>query len=469
MPIPIKPAIPQINKEDPFKNCKLNRKQFADALTPILNLNNDGFVLALDNPWGAGKTTFIKMWKESLIKDGNKCIYFNSWENDFENDPLLAILAELKSHVGNPDEFKTLLKKGGILAKNILPSVIGAIASKYVDTIEIKELIKKVSEAGSEILEEEIETFTNKKAGIEEFREALKTYVKNNCDKPLVLFIDELDRCNPHYAVKVLEKVKHFFTVEGIVFVLSIDKVQLCHSIKGYFGSENMDASEYLRRFIDIEFSLPKPKTIDYCNFLYDYYSFDDFIDTSARKQFVIFKNERKDMVNFASYLFDSNNVTLRQQEKIFSHSRLTLRSYLPNSFLFPGYFILLIYIKLFKKELFEKLSNKGADIQLLIDDLEAIIDIKKLDIDKDQYRYFTYSIAQILVTYNFFDKKYPKRELFTSNGDNTITFNFKSSMGNIDQKNLFDMIQSVTNSRDTDFGIDHFIHKINLIPNREE
>ena len=57
---------PIIDKEKPFKNCKLDRQQYADILTKVVSQNH-GCVFAIDGKWGSGKTTFVKMWKQSLV------------------------------------------------------------------------------------------------------------------------------------------------------------------------------------------------------------------------------------------------------------------------------------------------------------------------------------------------------------------------------------------------------------------
>lgn len=82
----------------------------------------------------------------------------------------------------------------------------------------------------------------------------------------MIFIIDELDRCNPYYAVKVLERIKHLFNIPNIVFVLSIDKEQLSNSIRGYYGSDLIKADEYLKRFIDIEYTLPDPDVDVFAN-----------------------------------------------------------------------------------------------------------------------------------------------------------------------------------------------------------
>ena len=129
-------------------------------------------------------------------------------------------------------------------------------------------------------MNKEFENYEDQKNSIEGFRTALKAFIKG-CDKErsIIFFVDELDRCNPAYAVKVLERIKHLFTIPNIIFVLSVDKKQLCNAIKGYYGSESLDAENYLKRFIDIEYNLPEPSYEDFCNYLYDKFEIEKHIN----------------------------------------------------------------------------------------------------------------------------------------------------------------------------------------------
>ena len=76
----------------------------------------------------------------------------------------------------------------------------------------------------------------------------------------LVIFIDELDRCKPDFAVKLLERIKHYFVNPDITFVFSINSMELQHTIKQYYGSE-FDACKYLDRFFDLRIVLPDIST----------------------------------------------------------------------------------------------------------------------------------------------------------------------------------------------------------------
>src|SRR6188768_3165342 len=86
-----------IPQDNPFQNCKLKRGKYAEILTNIVASYSDGFVLSVNNEWGAGKTTFVKMWRQLLENKDFRTLYFNAWENDFDSNPLVAIMAELKA------------------------------------------------------------------------------------------------------------------------------------------------------------------------------------------------------------------------------------------------------------------------------------------------------------------------------------------------------------------------------------
>jgi len=114
-----------IDENEPFKNCKLNRESYAHVLTNIIEVADSGFVLALNNEWGHGKSTFVKMWKRSLEIKGYETLYFNAWEADINDEPLVAILAEIKELTKEEDipTFKKVVKHGSSIVKRILPDI----------------------------------------------------------------------------------------------------------------------------------------------------------------------------------------------------------------------------------------------------------------------------------------------------------------------------------------------------------
>lgn len=389
--------------ENPFANCKLKRERYARILTEIVGSYSDGFVLAIDNEWGTGKTTFVKMWRQLLINEEYQTIYFNAWENDFNNNPLVALMSELKplthGKVDGEKVFKSVVEKGAVLVKNVVPALAKSLIKRYVDIDVIEGAVENTTKAATEILEEEIEEYSDKKKTIAEFREELEKFIKKtDSKKPLVFIIDELDRCRPNYAVEVLEQMKHFFSVSGIVFVLSIDKNHLASSVKGFYGSEQINTDEYLRRFIDLEYSIPKPSNKEFCDYLFDYYSFKDFFLSTERKMINELQGETDALPNMAVILFNQTNATLRQQEKILGLTRLILNLFEYRQFTFSYLLFFLVYLKTMKTSIYKKIESNSLTLQELSDEFA---DLMPSEISKIHGLNLTYIQAMLLHFYN--------------------------------------------------------------------
>jgi hypothetical protein len=458
----------EINKEKPFSNCKLGREQYALILTDIIQSAKDGFVLAIDNEWGTGKTTFVKMWKQHLENNDYKTLYYNAWENDFGQDVLVALISELnvlKTPL-NEESFKTVTKKAGTLVKSLGLGLLKTQISKYVGDEVLKEALNQTANTIADGFQEQIEIYANKKKGIKDFKESLENFVSSSTEqKPVVFIIDELDRCRPNYAVELLEQLKHLFSVSGIVFVLSIDKIQLGNAVRGFYGSDLIDSDEYLRRFFDIEYSIPEPDTNLFCNYLYDYFQFDEFISNKERLSDFQLKNDKSDFITFSTILFNYAKLPLRVQEKILAHARLALTQFEQNTYLTPHLFILLIYLKIKHKEIYNSIKNQKYSLQNLIDNVESVL---PRSINNSDLEVFLKAEASLLKTYNY-DKDENLREKFIITGDeiNKDKLSVKSNLDlSENNKTFFDIIKNLDYSYPylNRIGISHFIKKIELI-----
>lgn len=388
------------NPEKPFDLCELGREKYAKILTSIVENYSDGFVLALNNKWGEGKTEFIRMWKVYLEmeKRGFHTIYFNAWEHDFNHEPLTALLSELKDlKINDKKRFSSLIKHGAKLSKALIPTLVSALLEKHLDSKTIKEAIRELTDEAAEIFEEEVNEYANKKKGLEGFKEDLEAYVQELDVKPLVFFIDELDRCNPKYAVEFLEIIKHFFSVPGIVFVLSVDKGNLINSIRGYFGSQELDGNEYLRRFIDVEYSLPIPKIEDYIPFMFRKTGMGEFIYNENRRFDNNFRNEEDCFKNLAISLFSNKDVNLRQIEKILVHTNLVLKTFQIRVHTFPNALFTLIAIRFLDFEFYTRIKNNELTPQQLLDEIYDFIH-PKIKVKKENN--FPFVASLILVLY---------------------------------------------------------------------
>lgn len=457
----------EIVEDNPFANCKLGREPYARVLTEIVNTYADGFVMAINNEWGTGKTTFVKMWQQQLKNEGFQTIYFNAWENDFDSNPLVALMSELKNIINSKNEevFKSIIQKGAVLAKNIAPALLKALINKHVGDVDgiLLDAIENTTKASTEIFEDEIKEYALKKKTIIEFRKELEKYIKKEDDtKPLVFIIDELDRCRPTYAVEVLEQIKHFFSVNGIVFVLSIDKLQLCNSIKGYYGSQELNAEEYLRRFIDIEYNIPPPNKSTFCNYLFNYFGFEDFFYAPGAKTFKFFVEDTRLFISFAGELFENENISLRQQEKLFAHMRILLLSFKDNRFEFPMLYLFLIFLKMTNNEFYNNLIKKTKTAQELINYLENRYCKNQ---SKDFAYYFILIEAVLIWMYTLSLPDGKPSDLFEINKEtNIVSPTVKSSLDNINgNQKLTHYFNLIEQKFFSNIKLEEIINRINL------
>ena len=98
----------------------------------------------------------------------------------------------------------------------------------------------------------------------------------------MVFIIDELDRCRPTFAIELLERVKHIFDIPNMVFVLGINRDEICKSFQSIYG--DIDATVYLQRFFDMEFTLPEVDSATFGSHLMRKYELGAFFGALNKK-----------------------------------------------------------------------------------------------------------------------------------------------------------------------------------------
>ena len=268
MGIRIRPREIDITKEEPFRNDLLDRKESVEVLTHLVKSIEGPCVLAVDAAWGTGKTTFLTIWAHHLRKIKFPVVEFNAWETDFSGDPFIALSTELAEGMKNNPNKKDLTEKIDSmkkLSKQLLKlATSGAIRFLTGGILDVDPLLEKQSgHVPQSSTENRLNEYLDAKKCIKEFKRVLQDLAvalsESHENQPLIVVIDELDRCRPSYAVELLEVVKHLFGVDHIVFVLAINRSELAHSVRALYGS-GFDADNYLRRFFDFDFQLPEPE-----------------------------------------------------------------------------------------------------------------------------------------------------------------------------------------------------------------
>ncbi len=260
-------------------NDSIGRNSSIVYISRILDAIGGGRTIAIDGSWGSGKTFFIKQWKMVLDSYNEKCslpdikdskydtidsfrqkislmfpelrtiqltkscitVYYDAWIHDDENDPVSSLVYDIAKNSQVLSSLPTSTDIGKTAA-DIIQIVTGRDVQNLVDDLLNDKHFGSISDSVD---------FHKK---VNEFFDILQ--IENA--KRIIVFIDELDRCNPKYAIRLLERIKHYFNNRNVNFVFSINKEQLEQTVKNYYGMD-FDAGGYLSRFFDFELPLPEP------------------------------------------------------------------------------------------------------------------------------------------------------------------------------------------------------------------
>lgn len=345
----------QVDPEDIFANDKLGRKDEVKNIAGLLVNIPTPLTFAISSAWGTGKTSFSKMLKAHLTSQGRHAIYFNAWATDFADDPLTAFLGEINEQLSSyierdksrSEAWIKAKQTGAYLVRKVLPVALN-IGTAGILNIDGR-IEDKLSELTSDFTEDAISAYTKDKKQIQLFRKHITDLVSDETASSIYIFIDELDRCRPLYAVELLERIKHLFNIPGITFILAMDKDQLAHSICGLYGG-NFDGAGYLKRFIDIEYQLNAVEISVYAEFLFEFMGFTTIFENRAKCS-PSFNNEKNDIISVVKLLARARNLSLRDLEQYLARLKIMYYAVEEGCHIYPYITAFILYLKMYKPD----------------------------------------------------------------------------------------------------------------------
>lgn len=243
--------------EKSLERSRFIRKGRLEPLIKLLNVvKGSGAIVSLNGEWGSGKTFLIRqaiaIWK-NYDKNGDKTVisdvelktiekfynnyipfYYNAWENDYAPEPTQSILLSLQEDL---KEKESLSRRGRdfIVDRMNFDKGIANLTKDFFGTSRSHELCGEVNRA-------------------KKIREKISKIITRDMqlgDRKLLFIIDDLDRCRPDYAVRLLESIKHHFSTDQIVFLVATNKHELAKIVSGYYGG-GFSGAEYLDRIFDL-------------------------------------------------------------------------------------------------------------------------------------------------------------------------------------------------------------------------
>lgn len=392
------------NKNKRWADDVLDRDRIASFLTKSLTeqaraikkSGPAGLTVALDADWGTGKTFFIEHWAADLRDLGHPVIIFDAWQNDIGDEAAIALMACIKGEMEkwtNKIPKKELIRQKAIeatrdavkglrraivpaskvVAKGLLKKTTGIAFEELTSAFDedessnnIDSAMKGASEALEagldELFKQALEDHNKRSIAISTFKSSIEKLIGlletgAAAQAPLFVFVDEVDRCRPTYAIKLLEEIKHIFGIPKICFVVSTNLRQLSESVCAIYG-HGFDSHRYLKRFFDHQYTLPSPNNRNFTNLLFSEYTLIDSRESvsglpssskSARtKQFA------------ASLISDAFNLDLRSQRQVYSIANSVVAAIPKEKKIFIMWLFFLCALRHKEPALFETLLDKN-------------------------------------------------------------------------------------------------------------
>jgi hypothetical protein len=306
-----------------------NRVGIADNLIKLLISPVDISPMVIDGDWGTGKTEFCQKLinKFTAEHENYQLVYVDAFQADHADDPLMTILAEVAALIPEGEKKEGFMQKAIPVARYGIKTALKAVVSHVLkqEADEITDGVEEhLQDAANKAIDASVAAVLKDHEKAKQNLIALQTTLAELANEsPIVIFIDELDRCRPDFAVHMLEVIKHTFDVENVKFVLVTNTRQLRAAINHSYGS-TVDAQRYLDKFL--KFSIKLPAEVSGRSGYYEdklLASVEHFLNLMSSSTVLSdtdLNDANKALFRYVSHLIQVNELSLREVETLARH-----------------------------------------------------------------------------------------------------------------------------------------------------
>jgi hypothetical protein len=295
----------------------LEREGVIDEISKIIEdrlYSKQPLSLAVTGIWGVGKSYVLK---EIEKRYSGRCIVFHydCWKNDYYDEPLIGILSAISGQLNqieaeNPDDqqkhYYRMMREvvfqvsRGVI-KNFTEYDIEAFRNRFADFRNLLKAKKQIDMAS-------FDSLSNVSDVIEIVNNLLCGYMAYE-GKKILFVVDELDRCLPDYAIRILNRLHHICYGSPVIQLVAVNDKELSRNINGLYHRDTDDvfARRYFNRFFTNYYRIPvgvsSSELVRQCWGDFDaYFANDSLYDCFGMLAEAVFKDcairERKTIIN---------------------------------------------------------------------------------------------------------------------------------------------------------------------------
>ncbi len=290
-----------------------SRDVIAEKLVKVILSENNISPVLINGDWGTGKTVLANRIRNKLIEHPEKstCVYINAFQEDHSENALITLVAAVASILPEKKERKLIEAAKPALrlaVKTGAKAFVSHVTRQDADKLG-EDLSKALSEIANATIDSTIEAMIKDHVESEKNILSLKNMlVELSKDKKIIIIIDELDRCNPYFAIDLIEKIKYVFDMDNIKFILIANRNQLESSINNKYGGSN--SQSYLEKFIRLSIELPVNMQDNDKSYNASSIYFNKLV-----KKSLAFSHIHKQVISELSDIITANSISLREVE----------------------------------------------------------------------------------------------------------------------------------------------------------
>lgn len=216
------------------------------------------YSLSVNGNWGMGKTSLMQALQKRFEASKYPVLWFNAWEYERVEDIVFCFLVELTRYAKT--KLGDALQELGIFGLSLFASGLDLTARLLTGNKLSFDSVSKIEKEVREALKGKYDDVHPTKQIKKDFAELTQKIAKKHDDRPLIVFLDDLDRCLPENALELLESLKNLFIVPkaNVIFIAGVDThVAKQFIIKRYEGLDEEFAYNYFKKIFNLTLNVP--------------------------------------------------------------------------------------------------------------------------------------------------------------------------------------------------------------------